>query len=375
MPPALFRPLALRALQLANRIVVSPMCQYSAQDGCATDWHVMHLGMLTQSGAALTFIEATAVSREGRITPGCLGLYSDDDEAALARVLRAVRPHARGAIGIQLAHAGRKAASARPWEGGLLLDAAQGGWTPLAPSPLPQRPDEPAPHALREDEIARVIADFAAAARRAERLGLDAIELHCAHGYLLHEFLSPVSNRRTDAYGGSLENRMRLPLAVFDAVRAAWPAHKPLGVRVSATDWLEHLDMPSWTLEQTLQFAAQLKARGCDWIDVSSGGISPQQKIAPGPGYQVPFAAAVKRATGMTTMAVGLITEPQQAEEIIASGSADLVALARGMLWNPRWGWHAAALLGGAVNPPPQYGRAAPRAHAALFAAVPFGQR
>jgi NADPH2 dehydrogenase len=225
------------------------------------------------------------------------------------------------------------------------------------------------------DPIGQVVADFVAAAERAERLGLAAIELHCAHGYLLHAFLSPVSNQRDDAYGGSLANRMRLPLEVFDAVRAVWPQHKPLGVRLSATDWLEHLDGPSWRLDDSVAFALELKARGCDWIDMSSGGISPQQKIPLGPGYQVPLAQRVRETSGLPTMTVGLITDPAQAEAIVAGGRADLVALARGMLWNPRWVWHAAAALGGSVNPPPQYGRAAPREHAKLFSGVPFGMR
>ena len=375
MTTALFQPLQLRQLSLANRVVVSPMCQYSADHGNATDWHTMHLGSMTQSSAGLVLIEATAVSDPGRITPGCLGLWNDANEAALKRVLDAIRPHANTRIGIQLAHAGRKASSAAPWLGGQLMDLSRGGWVPMAPSSQPHRPEEAAPREMTPTDIAAVIDQFAAAAARADRLGLEAIELHCAHGYLLHQFLSPVSNRRNDAFGGSPENRMRLPLAVFDTVRKAWPAHKPLGVRVSASDWLEHLDRESWTLPQTLQFVAELKARGCDWIDASSGGISPEQKINPGAGYQVHFAQAIRKASGLPTMAVGLITEPQQAEHIVASGQADMVALARAMLWNPRWVWHAAAALGGDISPPPQYGRAAPRAHASLFSKVPMGMR
>ncbi|NKI96018.1 NADH:flavin oxidoreductase/NADH oxidase [Rhizobacter sp. SG703] len=375
MNPTLFRPLALRELQLPNRVIVAPMCQYSAVDGSATDWHVMHLGAMTQGGAALTLIEATGVSAEGRITPDCLGLWSDANEAALARVLAAIRPHAKGAIGIQLAHAGRKASSAPPWKGGQLIGPQDGGWMPWAPSAVRQRPEEAPPHAMSEDDIRTVIAQFVRAAERAQRLGLDAIELHCAHGYLMHQFLSPISNQRTDAWGGSLENRMRLPLAVFDAVRAVWPAHKPLGVRVSATDWMEHVDAPSWTLPQTVEFAKALKTHGCDFIDVSSGGITSQQQIKLGAGYQVPFARAIKEAAGLPTMAVGLITEPAQAEQILVDGDADMVALARGMLWNPRWVWHAAAALGAQVAPPPQYGRAAPRGHADVLAGVPFGGR
>ncbi len=375
MTAALFQPFHLRRLGLANRVIVSPMCQYSADRGSATDWHLIHLGALTQSAAGLVLIEATAVSEQGRITPGCLGLWNDANEAALKRVLDAIRPHANAPIGIQLAHAGRKASSAAPWHAGLLISPEQGGWVPMAPSAVPHRAEEPAPRAMTQADIEAVIAQFAAAATRADRLGLQALELHCAHGYLLHEFLSPVSNRRTDGYGGSLENRMRLPLAVFDAVRTAWPADKPMGVRVSASDWLEHTERESWTLPQTLKLAAALQARGCDWIDVSSGGISPDQKIALGAGYQVHFAQAIRAATALPTMAVGLITEPRQAEDIVASGQADLVALGRAMLWNPRWVWHAAAQLGGEVSPPRQYGRAAPRAHAQLFAKVPFGMR
>jgi len=375
MTSALFSPQALRELTLPNRVVISPMCQYSADDGNANDWHLMHLGMLSQSGAGLVLIEASAVSREGRITHGCLGLYNDANEAALKRVLDGVRPHANTRIGIQLAHAGRKASSGRPWEGGQLILPDAGGWRPAGPSALPQKPEEPAPHAMSRAEIGRVIDDFAAAARRAERLGLEAMELHAAHGYLLHEFLSPVSNQRDDDYGGSLANRMRLPLAVFDALREVWPRHKPLGVRLSSSDWLEASGEPSWTIEDSVVFAGELKARGCDWIDASSGGISPRQQIKLGPGYQLPFAERIKQETSITTIGVGLITEAQQAEEIIAKGQADLVAIARAILWNPRWVWHAAAALGGQVTPPPQYGRAAPRAHAALFAGVPFGGR
>ncbi len=375
MSPALFRPLGLRSLTLANRIVVSPMCQYSAVDGNASDWHLMHLGQYSQGSAGLLLIEATAVSEGGRITPGCLGLWNDANEAALARVLQAVRPHASSPIGIQLGHAGRKASSAPPWQGGQLIPVDRGGWTPVAPSAIGHRADEAAPSALTPGDIEALVAQFVDSTRRADRLGLDAIELHCAHGYLLHQFLSPVSNLRDDAFGGSLENRMRLPLAIFDAMRAVWPAHKPLGVRVSASDWLEHLDRPSWTLAQTITFAQALKARGCDWIDVSSGGISPEQKIALGAGYQLPFARAIREATGLTTMGVGLITEPREAEAAVAGGDADLIALARGFLWNPRWVWHAAAELGGQVSPPPQYGRAAPRGLSALFAGVPFGMR
>ena len=375
MTSALFQPITLGHLTLANRIIVAPMCQYSADQGSATDWHLMHLGSMSQSSAGLVLIEATAVSDIGRITPGCLGLWNDANEAALKRVLDAIRPHASSPIGLQLAHAGRKASSEPPWRGGQLIRREDGGWQPISASALPHKAGEAAPREMSEADIDMVIGQFAVAAQRAERLGLEALELHCAHGYLLHQFLSPVSNQRSDRWGGSLENRMRLPLAAFDAVRAVWPAHKPLGVRVSATDWLEHTGREQWDLAQTIALARLLKARGCSWIDVSSGGVSAEQKIPLGPGYQVHLAQAVREATGLPTIAVGLITEPQQAEDIVAEGRADMVALARGMLWNPRWVWHAAAALGGEISPPPQYGRAGPREHAKLFAKLPFGMR
>ena len=369
--PLLFTPIPLRGLALENRIMVSPMCQYSALEGCATEWHVIHLGSLAQSGAGLLCLEATGVTPEGRITPGCLGLYSDDNEAALAHVLQSVRRWSDMPLAIQLGHAGRKASSYEPWRGGALVPTTEGGWRPVAPSAVPLSPSEPPPDALDEAGILRIRDAFAAAAKRADRLGLDAIELHFAHGYLVHEFLSPLANRRTDRYGGSLENRMRFPLEVFDAVRQAWPTAKPLGVRVSATDWVDG----GWALEDCVVFAHELKTRGCDWIDCSSGGISAQQKIPLGPGYQVPLARRIREATGMTTIAVGLITEPAQAEAIIASGDADMVALARGLLWNPHWPWHAAAELGGAVRAPKQYWRSPPRGKQASLLGSSSGQR
>ena len=368
---ALFAPIELRGLSLANRIMVSPMCQYSAEDGSATDWHFTHINNLSLSGAAMFCIEATHVEAIGRITPGCLGLYSDANEAALKPILASVRRHSKAAVAMQLAHAGRKASSARPWEGGQLIPRDKGGWQTVAPSAVPQKDGETAPAALDDAGLARIRDAFVASARRAERLGIDAIELHGAHGYLMHEFLSPISNKRTDKYGGSLENRMRYPLEIFDAVRAAFPDHKPVGIRVSATDWVEG----GWDLPQTIEFAKELKKHRVDWIDVSSGGVSPLQKIPLGPGYQVPLAQGVKQATGVTTMAVGLITEPKQAEDIVASGKADMVTLARGMLYDPRWGWHAAAELHGEVSAPPQYWRSQPSSQKALFGATTFGAR
>ena len=367
----LFSPLALRDLTLANRVVVSPMCQYSAKDGAATAWHMIHLGNLALSGAGMLCIEATAVEPAGRITAGDLGLWDDATEAALVPVLAAIRQHAKIAVTVQIAHAGRKASSALPWHGGQLLSAAEGGWRPYAPSAVPQKEGEAPPQALDAAGMARIRDAFAATATRAARLGLDGIEIHAAHGYLLHEFLSPIANRRTDDYGGSLDNRLRFPLEIFDVVRAAFPAGRPVGVRVSATDWVEG----GWDLDQTIAFAMQLKERGVDWIDVSSGGISPLQRIPLGPGYQVPLAQAVKAATGVNTVAVGLVTEAREAEAIVANGQADLVALARGMLYDPRWAWHAAAELGATVAAPPQYWRALPHGQGGLFGEIVQGSR
>jgi NADPH2 dehydrogenase len=368
---SLFSPIELRGLKLPNRIMVSPMCQYSAENGSATDWHFTHINSLALSGAAMFCIEATHVEDIGRITPGCLGLYGDANEAALKPILASVRKHSKAAVAMQLAHAGRKASSARPWHGGQLIPPDKGGWQTQAPSAVPHKEGEAAPLALDDAGLARIRDAFVASARRAERLGIDAIEVHGAHGYLMHQFLSPISNKRTDQYGGSLENRMRYPLEVFDAVRAAFPDKKPVGIRVSATDWVEG----GWDLPQTIEFAKELKKRGVDWIDVSSGGVSPLQKIPLGPGYQVPLAQGVKQATGVITMAVGLITEAKQAEDIVTSGKADMVALARGMLYDPRWGWHAAAELGGEVTAPPQYWRSQPSTQKALFGTTTFGAR
>jgi 2,4-dienoyl-CoA reductase-like NADH-dependent reductase (Old Yellow Enzyme family) len=368
---ALFSPIKLRGLTLPNRIMVAPMCQYSADDGAANDWHFTHINNLALSGAAMFCIEATHVESIGRITPGCLGLWDDATESALKPILASVRKHSKAAVAMQLAHAGRKGSSQRPWEGGQLIPLSQGGWQTVASSAVAHKEGEAPPLALDAAGLLRIRDAFVAAAKRAERLGIDAIEVHGAHGYLLHQFLSPISNKRTDQYGGSLENRMRYPLEVFDAVRAAFPDHKPVGIKVSATDWVEG----GWDVAQTIEFAKALKTRGVDWIDASSGGVSPLQKIPLGPGYQVPLAQALKEATGLTTIAVGLITQPKQAEEIVASGKADMVALARGMLYDPRWGWHAAAELGGQIEAPPQYWRSQPSTQKALFGATTFGAR
>jgi 2,4-dienoyl-CoA reductase-like NADH-dependent reductase (Old Yellow Enzyme family) len=307
----LFWPFQLRELALPNRIMVAPMCQYSAENGEATDWHFTHINTLALSGAAMFCIEATHVEATGRITPGCLGLWNDATEAALKPILASVRRHSKIAVAMQLAHAGRKGSSHTP--------LAEGGWQTEGPSAVRHKEGELAPLALDAPGLARIRDAFAAAAKRAERLGLDALELHCAHGYLLHQFLSPISNRRTDQYGGSLQNRLRYPLEVFDAVRAAFPENKPVGVKVSSTDWVEG----GWDIAQTIELARELKKRGVDWIDASSGGVSPEQKIPLGPGYQVPFAQALKEATGVNTVAVGLITQAKQAEDIVASGKAD----------------------------------------------------
>src|SRR5713101_603781 len=368
---ALFSPIKLRGLELPNRIMVAPMCQYSARNGEANDWHFTHINTLALSGAALFCIEATAVEAIGRITPGCLGLWNDATEAALKPIIASVRKHSRTAVTMQLAHAGRKASSHTPWDGGQLIPISEGGWQAQGPSAVPHKEGEAPPLAFDAAGLARVREAFVAATKRAERLGIDGLELHCAHGYLLHQFLSPISNKRTDQYGGSLQNRMRYPLEVFDAIRAVFPADKPIGVKVSATDWVEG----GWDVEQTIELAKELKKRGVDWIDASSGGVSPLQKIPLGPGYQVPFAQAIKEATGVTTMAVGLITEAKQAEEIVASGKADMVTLARGMLYDPRWGWHAAAELGGQVEAPPQYWRSQPSTQKELFGKTSFGAR
>ena len=357
MSAQLFTPYRLSSLPLDNRLVVAPMCQYVAENGSATDWHLMHLGQLALGGFGLLTVEATHVSPEGRITPGCLGLWSDENARALDRVLRFCRQYGTAKVAIQLSHAGRKGSSHVPLRGGAPLGPDEGAWQTVAPSAIPGREDAPPPLALDATGLHKVRRDFVAAAQRAWRLGFDAVELHMAHGYLLHQFLSPLSNRREDGYGGSLENRMRFPLEVFSAVREAWTAERPLGVRVSATDWMEG----GWTVDETVVLAAALKDKGCDFIDVSSGGLHPQQRVEVKPLYQVPFARRVKEEVGITTMAVGMIRTVEDAESVIADGSADLVALARAAMDDPHWGWHAAAELGCEIDYPPQYVRAHPR--------------
>ena len=364
--PKLFEPLEVGGLKLANRIVIAPMCQYSAVAGQMTDWHIIHLGHLALSGAAALTIEATAVEPDGRITYADVGLWDDATEQAMSGVLQGIRHWSGIPIAIQLAHAGRKASTEVPWKGGMQLPSNhEQGWQTLAPSALPFAPDEAPPAALTDSGMDRIREAFVAAARRAVRIGIDAIQIHAAHGYLLHQFLSPLSNRREDEYGGSLENRMRFPLEVFDAVREACPAERPVTVRVSGSDWIEG----GWDIQQTISFAKALEARGCAAIHVSSGGLDPRQQIPLGPNYQVPLARAVKQAVSMPVVAVGLITEYEQAEAIIGTGDADLIALARGMLYDPRWPWHAAAHLGARVKVPRQYLRSQPNRCSDLFIA------
>lgn len=370
MSSMLFSPVTLGPLQLSNRIAIAPMCQYSAVEGQPTDWHMIHLGNLALSGAGLLIIEATAVTPEGRISPEDLGLWSDAHQQALAPIVGAIRRHSPIKLAVQLAHAGRKASTEVPWEGGAQIAPDQPrGWQTVAPSSLAHAEGDVPPLALDADGLARIRQGFVDAARRAQALGLDGIELHAAHGYLLHQFLSPLSNARDDEYGGSLENRMRFPLEVLEAVRAAVPSGMAVGVRISATDWVEG----GWEIEQSLRFARELQERGCDFIHVSSGGLSPRQNIPVGPGYQLAFAQRIKRETGMPTIGVGLITEAQHAESILQQGQADLIGLARAMLYDPRWPWHAAATLGEQVFAPPQYWRSQPREHKELFGSMRVG--
>ncbi|MCT2399369.1 NADH:flavin oxidoreductase/NADH oxidase [Novosphingobium mangrovi (ex Huang et al. 2023)] len=361
----LFEPITIGNLTLSNRIVIAPMCQYSAEDGRMTDWHAIHLGNLALSGAGILTIEATAVTPEGRISYADVGLWGDETEQAMAKVLQTVRRWSDIPIAIQLAHAGRKASTARPWDGGgQIAPDAPNGWQTVSASDIPFQPHENAPEALDGAGLARIRDAFAEAARRSARLGIDAIQIHAAHGYLLHQFLSPLSNHRTDEYGGSLENRMRFPLEVFDAVRAAFPAEKPVTVRVSGTDWVEG----GWDIEETIAFSKALEARGVSAMHVSSGGLHPAQAIPIGPNYQVPLARRVKEAVSVPVIAVGLITEPEQAEAILGTGDADMIALARTVLYDPRWPWHAAAALGAQVHAAPQFLRCQPHRFKDLFA-------
>ena len=349
----LFAPLVIRDVTFRNRIGVSPMCQYACDDGFATDWHLVHLGSRAVGGAAMVMVEASGVERRGLISPFDMGIYKDEHIAPLARIADFVK--GQGAVAaIQLAHAGRKGSTQRPWEGGAVVPASQGGWQTVAPSPVPFRAGDPAPAELSLSGIREIIDAFAAATRRALRAGFQLVEIHAAHGYLLHQFLSPLSNFRRDVYGGPFDNRIRLLLEVAAAVRAEWPAHLPLFVRISATDWVDG----GWNIEDSVNLARRLKDLGVDLVDCSSGGSSLQAKIPLAPGYQVPFAARIRRETGIRTAAVGLITTPAQANDVIRSGSADLVLLAREFLRDPYFPLHAAQALGAPVDAPVRYGRA-----------------
>jgi 2,4-dienoyl-CoA reductase-like NADH-dependent reductase (Old Yellow Enzyme family) len=370
----LFTPFTFEApagpLTLPNRIVIAPMCQYSAIDGQANDWHLTHWTNLLNSGAGMLTLEATAVSPEGRISPGCLGLWDDATANALSdKLQRARRLAPNMPVCIQVSHAGRKASSAAPWDGGMLITPQDGGWQPLAPSALPHLPQEAPSTAMSQADLEKVKKDFVYTAQQAQAMGIEALELHAAHGYLLHQFLSPLSNQRTDAYGGSFENRIRFVMEVFNDVRQVFKG--TLGIRISGTDWVDG----GWTIDETCELAKHVKQAGAQFVHISSGGVSPLQKITLGPEYQVPLAKAVKERSGLTTFAVGLITEPAQAEAVLQRGDADLVALARSFMYKPRWGWEAAVALDGTVNAQHQYWRSLPREAKNIFADAKIGMR
>lgn len=351
----LFTPLTIRGVTFRNRVFVSPMCQYSSEDGFPTEWHLVHQGSRAVGGAALVMQEATAVSAEGRISPADMGIWSDEHAQRLLRLTRFVS--AEGAQpGIQLAHAGRKASTSAPWEGGGPIGSDAGGWQPIAPSAVPFAPGHPVPREMNVDDMDEVCDEFIAAARRAARAGYSVLEIHAAHGYLLHQFLSPLTNRRQDEYGGSLENRMRFPLLVAEAVREVWPSDRPVFVRISASDYVDD----GWDLEQSVEFARRLKEAGIDLIDCSSGGTVPESKPVVGPGYQTAFSAAIRQRAGILTAAVGMITDPYQAETILATGQADAIVLGREFLRDPYWPLHAAGRLHAEIKWPKQYDRAKP---------------
>ncbi len=355
----LFDPIRMRGIEIPNRIVVAPMCQYTAEDGMAGNWHLVHLGQFAVSGPGLVFVEATGVEPEGRITAGCTGLWSDAHAEAFRPIVQFFRSYGASKIGMQLGHAGRKASVQVPWQGGAPLKPEDGAWQTVGPSALPYADGWHTPVELGDNALKRVRDAFVSATERCLDVDFDVIELHSAHGYLFHQFLSPISNQRTDQYGGSLENRMRFPLEVFDAMRAVWPEDRPMGVRFSATDWVAG---SGWDLPDAIEYARVLAEHGCDFVDVSSGGNSPLQDIRVGPGYQTLFAAAIKQAVPeLTVMAVGKITEPVQAEHILTTGQADMVALARGITYDSRWAWHAAEALGDKRAAfPAQYARSHP---------------
>lgn len=349
----LFEPLHIKSVTLPNRIVVSPMCQYSAVDGFANDWHLVHLGSRAVGGAGLIIAEATAVTAEGRITPHDIGLYKDEHVDFLKKITDFIKQH-NSVPGIQLAHAGRKASHHRPWEGGKALTPSEGLWTPVAPSAIAYKEGEPVPHALTATEIQQLVLNFKQAAKRALAAGFEVLEIHAAHGYLIHEFLSPLSNERKDDYGGDFTNRIRLLIEITEAIQEVWPENLPLFVRISATDWFDG----GWTLEESVELAKILKAKGVDLIDCSSGGNASGQRIALKPMYQVPFAETIKKHAAIKTGAVGLITTPQEAESIIAAEQADLIFLGREFLRDPYFPLHAAKALGTDIHWPPQYERA-----------------
>lgn len=356
VPQELFTPFKLGGVKFSNRIVISPMGQFSADTaGVPSDWHLMHLGNFAVSGAGLAFVEATAVNPEGRASHRCTGLWSDEQEARFADILRFCRNVGPTRFGIQLSHMGRKGADHVPWESDTEMEIYGGPWQTQAPSAVAY-PGRPMPQKLNIERMVDLIEDYTSAALRADRAGFDVVEIHCAHGYLLHSFLSPHSNHRMDEYGGTLENRMRFPLEIFEAVRRVWPTTKTLGVRISATDWTAD----GWQLDDSVEFARQLKQLGCDYVCASSGGSSPDQEIPVGPGYQVPLAASIRNGAEIPTIAVGLITDPEQADAVIKSGQADLVALGRAIMDNPRWPWHAARHFGLVQPVPNQYRRAHP---------------
>jgi 2,4-dienoyl-CoA reductase-like NADH-dependent reductase (Old Yellow Enzyme family) len=351
--PKLFEPIQIGGVTLPNRVVIAPMCQYSADDGCMSDWHLAHLGSMACSGAGLFVVEKTNVAREGRITHGCTGLYSDHNEAAMARAVQLYRGITKNPIGIQIGHAGRKASSQVPWQGGKALGPSESPWQTVAPSAIAFGEGWHVPHELSKEEIRRLVEAFVAATLRAKRIGFDVVEIHSAHGYLLQQFLSPLSNRRTDEYG---KNRMKFPLEVAAAMREVWPKDRSLGIRINATDWMDG----GWTPEEAVAYARELKRIGLDFICVSSGATVPHAKIPVAPGFQVGFAEKVKKEAGIKTRAVGMIADPEHAEQILAAGQADMIAMARAILDNPRWVWHAAEHFGVKIDYPPQYMRVQP---------------
>ena len=353
MPSQLFTPFSLRESVLPNRVVVSPMAQYSADtEGLATNWHLMHYGNWAVSGPGMIIFEAIGVEPRGRVTPRCLGLWNEQQMQSLKTVVGFCREVGPAVLGLQLAHSGRKGSTQQPWVGPNVVGPEAGGREPSSCS-AEAYPGRPVPRALSQGELAELVANYVTSTRLAEAAGFDLVELHCAHGYLLHSFLSPLTNTRNDGYGGDLAGRMRFPLEVFAAVRAAFPADRPVGVRISATDWLPG----GWDSAASVAFARALKLAGCDYVTASSGGLRPDQKITLGPGYQVPFAATVQQEAGLPTMAVGLLNDPDLAEQVLQQGQASLIALGRGMTWNPRWAWHAAEALGAGAPYPPQYAR------------------